>query len=108
MANVAGMAWVRYVARMNDRQREICNRFGADFVPSDDNLIVGISKGALKDEVPLHGLRHPPDQGTTGWFIWQVNILLLQTSSGLRTSHICRDHAQQQSLTLHCRRGGGF
>ncbi len=32
--------------------------------------MVGISESALRGEIPLHGLRHPPESGTTGWFIW--------------------------------------
>ena len=25
--------------------------------------------------MPLNGLRHPPEQGTSGWFIWEGNSL---------------------------------
>jgi hypothetical protein len=31
---------------------------------------VGIDQGALNGEQPLNGLRHPPESGTSGWFIW--------------------------------------
>ena len=55
---------------MNDRQRDICKRYGAAFMPPEDTYKVGISKGVLLGDRPLNGLRHPPESGTTGWFIW--------------------------------------
>ena len=55
---------------MNDRQRDICERYGAGFMPPEDTYKVGISQGVLLGDRPLNGLRHPPDSGTTGWFIW--------------------------------------
>lgn len=34
--------------------------------------IVGVSASLLTDgwEWPVHGLRHPPQNGTSGWYIW--------------------------------------
>ncbi|WP_432444553.1 immunity protein Imm33 domain-containing protein [Rhizobium leguminosarum] len=29
-----------------------------------------ISDSALRGDLPLNGLRHPPEAGTNGWFIW--------------------------------------
>ena len=55
---------------MEEAQREVCQRYGADFMPPDDVCKVGISESALRGELPLHGLRHWPESGTTGWFIW--------------------------------------
>ena len=55
---------------MNDRQKEICRRYGAEFMPPEETYKVGISDSALRGDQPLNGLRHPPESGTTGWFIW--------------------------------------
>ena len=55
---------------MNDRQREICERFGVAFMLPEETYKVGISQSALSGDQPLNGLRHPPESGTTGWFIW--------------------------------------
>jgi hypothetical protein len=55
---------------MADTQQDICRRYGAEFMPPDETYKVGIAEGALRGEQPLNGLRHPPESGTTGWFIW--------------------------------------
>jgi len=51
-------------------QRDVCERFGASFLESADNLRVGVSRNVGSGLFPVNGLRHPPDSGTTGWFIW--------------------------------------
>ena len=53
-----------------EQQRAVCRRYGAEFMPPEETYKVGISESALRGEIPLHGLRHPPESGTTGWFIW--------------------------------------
>lgn len=55
---------------MDREQQEICRRFGATFTPLDETCKVGISLSALRGNLPLHGLRHEPEDGTTGWFLW--------------------------------------
>ena len=53
-------------------QKEICNKYGFNFEPSDLHLKVGISFD-LKEKsktMPIHGLRHPVKGDTTGWYIW--------------------------------------
>lgn len=55
---------------MSQTQVEVCRRYGAEVVRPDDSLKVGISDSALRGEQPLNGLRHAPENGTSGWFIW--------------------------------------
>jgi len=55
---------------MEATQQDICRRYGAAFMPPDETCKVGISESALRGDLPLNGLRHPPDIGTSGWFIW--------------------------------------
>ena len=55
---------------LTDRQHAVCDRFGATCAPCDPSEKVGISNTALQGELPLNGLRHPPDGGTCGWYIW--------------------------------------
>ncbi|WP_428632507.1 immunity protein Imm33 domain-containing protein [Sphingopyxis sp.] len=59
---------------MEEAQREICKRLGAEFMPPDDTYKMGISESALQGEMPLNGLRHLPESGTTGWFIWSGDL----------------------------------
>jgi hypothetical protein len=54
--------------------REVCARYRANFSPPDSALKVGISASAVRGEFPLHGLRHPPNSGTSGWFIWSGDL----------------------------------
>ena len=49
------------------QQRQLCEKYRAIYYPADDNLKLGISKQGL---LPINGLRLPPEEGTTGWFIW--------------------------------------
>ena len=50
------------------RQLQICERYGASFLPSSSSDKLGLARNTnLK---PLNGLRHPPESGTCGWFIW--------------------------------------
>src|SRR5712672_1395510 len=53
-----------------DEQRKTCLRFGADYLPCEDHLKVGIGKHFNRREFPIHGLRHSPEGDTTGWYIW--------------------------------------
>lgn len=53
-----------------DRQQEICARYGAPFVESPPHLKVGISRNVLTGLLPINGLRHLPEGGTSGWYIW--------------------------------------
>jgi hypothetical protein len=52
-----------------DDQRSVCARFGAAFLESSPQSKVGIALNTL-GHLPLNGLRHPPEGGTCGWYIW--------------------------------------
>ncbi len=53
------------------RQREVCDRYGSVFVASDAHLKIGMAENAKQSLMPLNGLRHQPEHGTTGWYIWR-------------------------------------
>jgi len=55
---------------IEDRQREICARFGAPYFGCDLNLKVGISREVKAGLRPLNGLRIESEGGTCGWYIW--------------------------------------
>ncbi len=48
----------------------ICSRYGSAFAPPGEREIVGVSRGVASGVFPLHGLRHPPQDGTSGWYVW--------------------------------------
>lgn len=51
-------------------QKQICEKYNADFVESPNDLKVGISLNVKNGVLPVNGLRHPKEGGTTGWYIW--------------------------------------
>ena len=51
-----------------DRQKKICEKYASKWNPINKKLKVGIGSDLHSD--PIHGLRHPKEKGTTGWFIW--------------------------------------
>ena len=50
-------------------QARTCEKHGVDPVACDPDLKVGIALGSL-DQLPVNALRHRPEAGTTGWYIW--------------------------------------
>jgi hypothetical protein len=51
-----------------DMQKSVCEKYGSQWNLPSRNLRVGVSDNLDSD--PIHGLRHPAEKGTTGWFIW--------------------------------------
>jgi hypothetical protein len=51
-------------------QQSVCERFGAQPFDAPQNLKAGIASNVREGVVPVHGLRHPPEGDTTGWYIW--------------------------------------
>lgn len=56
--------WNSYIKE----QKKICKKYDSLWKPINKDFKVGIST-ELNSE-PLNGLRHNPEDGTTGWFIW--------------------------------------
>jgi len=50
-------------------QREVCRKYGANFSEAPPGSRVGIAIPTL-DRMPLNGLRVPPTQTTSGWYLW--------------------------------------
>ena len=50
-------------------QMEICRSYGVEPLVPDVEQKLGIALQTL-GRVPLHGLRHIPEHGTCGWYIW--------------------------------------
>ena len=55
---------------IDECQREICQKFGAEYLPAPGALKVGISLDVRDGVMPINGLRHKPESDTTGWYIW--------------------------------------
>lgn len=57
------------MALSSDQQVQICRRFGSKVEPPAPDTKVGIALSTLAQR-PLNALRHPPEGGTSGWYIW--------------------------------------
>lgn len=51
-------------------QQAICTKYGAPFLDLDLDLKVGAAANLRSGLQPLNGLRHRPEGGTTGWYLW--------------------------------------
>jgi len=51
-----------------NRQKEVCEKYKSAWNPINKKLKIGYGSDLNAD--PIHGLRHPKEKGTTGWFIW--------------------------------------
>jgi hypothetical protein len=68
-------------------QKNVCIKFGAEFVASPEWLKLGLSRDFSSTSYPLNGLRHPPENGTCGWFIWS-GALLSQADDFFQPLHV--------------------
>jgi hypothetical protein len=50
-------------------QKSIAARFGALYVPVKPDEKAGVAIHTLSS-LPLNALRHPPENGTSGWYVW--------------------------------------
>jgi hypothetical protein len=57
-------------AQVTDAQKALRARFGVHPEAVDLGAKVGISRSVREGRVPSNGMRQPPEEGTTGWFIW--------------------------------------
>lgn len=55
---------------IEELQKEVCRKYGAEFFPSPNNLKVGIASNVCNGVMPINGLRHQPEGDTTGWYIY--------------------------------------
>jgi hypothetical protein len=54
---------------VTEEQQAICKLYGVAPFEAPRGLKVGLALGTNRD--PIHGLRHPPEGDTTGWYIWR-------------------------------------
>lgn len=56
--------------RIIEEQKKICKKYNANFLESPKNFKVGISLNVKTGNLPIHGLRHPMEGDSSGWYIW--------------------------------------
>lgn len=50
-------------------QEAMCRKYGVPFVEAPPGLMLGLSRSVRDGLLPINGLRHPPREGATGWYI---------------------------------------
>jgi hypothetical protein len=55
---------------MSKQQQDLCKKYGSPFVETSRGSIAGIARNLESRTASLNGLRHPPVENTSGWFIW--------------------------------------
>ncbi|MCB9018697.1 MAG: hypothetical protein H6546_00015 [Chitinophagales bacterium] len=50
-------------------QKDVCKKFDVIPFPSKSGEKLGIAIETI-GKLPINGLRHPPENGTCGWYIW--------------------------------------
>jgi len=53
-----------------NQQLEVCKKYKTEWFESALDQKIGVSKNLTSGIMPINGLRHPPENGTTGWYIW--------------------------------------
>jgi hypothetical protein len=73
-------------------QKVACKQYAAEFVPAPGDVKCGFAL-STKGLVPINGLRHPPTENATGWYIWCGEQLSSDSDffAPLCTSHVYED-----------------
>lgn len=51
-------------------QKEMCEKYGTPWFSAPGHMKVGVARNLQSAVLPVNGLRHPPTENTTGWYIW--------------------------------------
>lgn len=51
-------------------QNELCYKLNVEFVESKQDSFIGLSENISSNSSPIHGLRHPIENGSSGWYVW--------------------------------------
>lgn len=81
--------------RMIEEQKAVCQTYKAEYLPSDGEDRSGFAL-STNGMVPINGLRHPPQNGTTGWYIWcgENYSEAVDFFVPVHTSHICEENPE--------------
>jgi hypothetical protein len=58
------------VSGVSADQVAVSEWFGAEATPPEAGTKLGVSRDLRDGGWPLNGLRHPPEAGTNGWYLW--------------------------------------
>jgi len=53
-----------------NQQMKICEKYKTEWSAAALDQMIGVSKNFTSGVMPINGLRHSPEKGTAGWYIW--------------------------------------
>lgn len=56
--------------RWADQQLAVCRKYGVAPMEVSPDQKIGIASNVRSGLLPVHGVRHLPEHGTCGWYIW--------------------------------------
>lgn len=62
------------------QQMKICEKYNTEWVGAPLDQKIGVSKNLTSGIMPINGLRHPPENGTAGWYIWAGGEITTDTN----------------------------
>ena len=79
----------------NDLSQEaICSSYGSEFRPPQEDELLGVAVSSL-GLLPLNALRHEPENGTCGWYVWGGDYSDLPDFFQPLHAHHLVEHARQ-------------
>ncbi len=79
--------------KMNALQQQLalCEKYGVPHVPTGSEDKVGVALNTRLGIYPVNGVRYPPTEGTSGWYIWAGEELLTDPDffQPLHAKHLC-------------------
>ncbi len=85
--------------QIEDVQRAFCLKQAARYAATPGNTKTGFAL-STKGQLPVNGLRHPPEKETSGWYIWcgQEFSDAADFFAPLHTRHLYEDHPELVKL----------
>jgi len=86
--------WLRRFRRtsVSTLQHETCVRFGVKCAPVAPGSKAGVAL-QTRGQLPLIGLRHPPERDTCGWYLWWGDTLDQSNVEFIQPLHV--EHLQE-------------
>jgi hypothetical protein len=86
-------------AEIEIAQKAFCRERGLAYVPAPPTVNSGLAL-STKGRKPINGLRHSPEHGTTGWYIWSGEDFSNSPDffAPIHTGHIYDDYPELVKL----------
>ncbi len=58
------------IKNITAQQKAVCEKYKVEWLDSPLDQKIGVAKNLMDRIMPINALRHPPQNGTAGWYIW--------------------------------------